>query len=142
MRTFVVSGLILGIWAAPALAEQAASELWRGTQPVTLSEAQMDRVTAGAVGIDITAEAIAGGASGGLTDTDTRTHARGNRQVSVAVGTGHARAVGDWRDVDLSVSLFTDSEVLASNTKIIEIDNPAQSIGHATGVIVVENGTR
>jgi hypothetical protein len=142
MRSFVVSGLILGVWAAPVAAEQGASGLGRGTQPVVLSDAQMDRVTAGLAGVEILAEALAGGPRGALTDTDTRTRARGTPAVDIAHGTGRARAVGEWREVELSASLFADGEVLASHTQIIEVDNPAQSIGHATGVIVVKNGTR
>lgn len=104
--------------------------------PVELTTAQMDRITAGAVDMTVVATGTASGGDGPRAGARSNVRTIDTPKVDVAIGRGHAYAIGEIHDVDLSASYTADGDKVINRTHSHEINAPGRSVGHLVSVVI------
>jgi hypothetical protein len=103
---------------------QAAPDLSSASGPISLTEYQMDHVTAGIVEVSVLAEALALGEVA-IVDTDTFTFAQATRYVEVGFGRGSAFACcGPDTYTDVVTNASADGDIVIVRDGSVEIRTP------------------
>ena len=134
MRIILLSPLALGAVVFAALMEPAV--LW-AAEPVRLTGAQMDTVTAGAVAVGMAASAIADGPNARAhTSTSTTVISTPKNIVDIGLGFGKAYACcGSSADTGVQTAYYADGDIVIANSIVKDNHNPHFSASH--GVIAV-----
>jgi hypothetical protein len=134
MKTTLLSPLALRAVVFAALMESAV--LW-AAEPVRLTGAQMDAVTAGTVAVGMGALATAEGPNA-RTYSSTSTNVISTPRNIVNIGLGHAKAYaccGSSSDTNVETAYYAEGDIVIANSIIKDNDNPRFSSSH--GVITV-----
>jgi hypothetical protein len=134
MKTTLLSSLALRAVVFAALMESAV--LW-AAEPMRLTGAQMDTVTAGAFAVGTGAFAAAEGPNA-YTHTSTSTNVISTPKSIVNVGLGSAKAYaccGPSSDTNVETAYYADGDIVIANSIIKDNDNPRFSSSH--GVITI-----
>ena len=119
MKPILLSTLALGVMASAAAAG-----------PLTLTDGQMDAVTAGAPAL-VYANGTAD-ATGRFADARTRTDARANNggRVSLVVGLGSSRAIGS-EDAETSATAIGTGDVSQRTSHDVRRQSPRLTYSHS-----------
>ena len=132
--TTLLGALALGAAAVSATSAAAAGPA--ASRPVRLTDAQLDGVVAAGLAVaEVTASAAAAG-GGADTSTETLTHVSEVGGFRVALGTGHALAVGDAPGVELSSLVHADGDTAFAVGFTIGVNAPSLAAGHAVAFTI------
>ncbi len=135
MRTALLSPLALGAVVFVALTEPVV--LW-AAEPVRLTEAQMDVVTAGAVVVGMGAWAIADGSST-YTYTSTSTTVISTPRNNVDIGLGFGKAVaccGSNTDTTVQAVYYAEGDRVIANSLVTDTRTPMFSLSHGVTTVI------
>jgi hypothetical protein len=142
MRTTLLSPLALGAVVFVALAEPVV--LW-AAEPVRLTGAQMDAVTAGAVVIGMGALATTDSPNA-LTYTNTSTRVMSTPKNNVEIGLGFGKAYaccGSSSDTSVQSVYYAEGDKVIAHGVVINTNTPNFSFSHGvTTVIAIDIPSR
>jgi hypothetical protein len=135
MRTIILSPLALGAVVFAALMEPAV--LW-AAEPVRLTGAQMDTVTAGTVAVGMAASAIADGPNARAhTSTSTTVISTPKNIVDIGLGFGKAYACcGSSTDTGVQSAYYAEGDIVIAHSIVKDTHNPQFSASHGVTTVI------
>ena len=138
MRTILLSPLALGVVVFAALTEPAV--LW-AAEPVRLTGAQMDIVTAGAVAVGMASLATADGPDARTyTSTSTTVISTPTNIVDIGLGFGKAYACcGSSADTGVQTAYYADGDIVIANSIVKDNQTPVSSFSYGVTTVIAIN---